>query len=74
MHQNAIMTQIVPEIRQNIRIKPFKVINEEVVFSYEFQNSFELLLGLMNEKMEAYRQAVKEIDTAIVYINKELKD
>ncbi|GAA4277764.1 DUF6090 family protein [Aquimarina mytili] len=73
-HLSVILSQIVPEIKKTIRISPFKVEDHEAIYSYQFQNNFDLLIGLMKEKEDLYKQAENEIISTISFIDQELTD
>jgi len=73
-HSTVIISQIIPDIKQIIQIDPIKVVLPEVIFSYKFKNNFDLLTGLMNEKLDAYKQAENMIETIIDLIDKERND
>jgi hypothetical protein len=73
-HLNFILSQIVPNIMQVFLMDPFKIKDPKILYSYQFQNKFDLLIGLMMEKMEAYNQAKIEISFTIELIDQELKD
>ncbi|HKK12956.1 MAG TPA: DUF6090 family protein, partial [Flavobacteriaceae bacterium] len=68
----VIIFQVVPEIKEVVRIDPLKVENVETLFSYQFQNGLELLIHLVNEKRDAYLHAKNEIETTIELIDQEL--
>ncbi len=73
-HSTIILSQIIPDIKETLQFDPIKVIRPEIIFSYEFKNNFDILIGLMNEKSDAYKQAEDMIETIIGLINKELTD
>ena len=73
-HVSIILSQIIPEIRQVIQFDPLKVVDMSSFFSYKFQNSFDILIVLMIEKMDSYKQAQNEITSTIELIDKELND
>jgi len=73
-HFSIILSQIIPEIRQVIQFDPLKVVDMSSFFSYKFQNSFDILIVLMIEKMDSYKQAQNEITSTIELIDKELND
>lgn len=73
-HASIILSQIIPEIRQVIQFDPLKVVDMSSFFSYKFQNSFDILIVLMIEKMDSYKQAQNEIISTIELIDKELND
>ena len=71
-NRTVIVFQIVPEIKQIIRVDPIKVENKEALFSYQFLNGLDLLIHLLEEKKEAYEVANNEITAAINFIDQEL--
>lgn len=73
-HWTVIISQIIPDIKEILQIDPIKVARPELIFNYKFKNYFDLLTGLMNEKMNAYKQAEDMIDNIIDLIDKELND
>jgi hypothetical protein len=73
-HASIILSQIIPEIRQVIQFDPLKVVDMNSLFSYKFQNSFDILIVLMIEKMGAYKQAQNEIISTIKLIDNELNN
>jgi hypothetical protein len=73
-HANIIISHIIPDFIQIIRFDPLKVENPAALFSYKFQNDFDMLIVLMIEKMEVYMQAKDEINAIIKLIDQELKD
>lgn len=73
-HLNFIIYQITPDIKKIIQIDPLVIKDEESLYSYQFQNNFDLSIGIINRTMERYRQAVNEINSAIESIDQELID
>jgi len=73
-HSTVIISQIIPDIKEALQVDPIKVVRPEIIFSYKFKNNFDLLTGLMNEKLDAYKQAGNMIETIIDLIDKELND
>jgi hypothetical protein len=68
------LSQIIPEISQVIQFDPLKIVDMNFLFSYKFQNSLDILIVLMIEKMGAYKQAQNEISSIIELIDKELNN
>jgi hypothetical protein len=73
-HETIVYSQIIPDLRQVIRLDPLKVEDTGTFFSYKFVNNFDILIILMREKMEVYKQAENEILSTIEMIDQELKD
>jgi hypothetical protein len=73
-HSTIIMSKIIPDIVQIIRFDPLKVEAPGILFSYKFQNNFDMLIVLMIEKKEAYEKAKNEINSIIKLIDQQLND
>jgi hypothetical protein len=73
-HETIVYNQIIPELRQVIRINPLKVEDTATFFNYKFLNYFDILTILISEKMEAYKLAKNEILSTIELIDQELTD
>jgi hypothetical protein len=71
-HSTIILSQIIPEIEEALQFDPIKVVRPELIINYKFKNYFDLITGLMNEKMNAYKEAEDMIDTIVDLIDKEL--
>lgn len=71
-HATIIISQIIPSIKQIIQFDPIKIKDPRTLFSYKFQNNFDVLIGLMNEKKQAYGQAITEIKSILKSIEQEL--
>lgn len=73
-HATIIISQIIPAIGQIIQFDPVKVEDQGTLFSYKFRNNLDILIGLMTEKMQAYKLAKTEINSIIELIDQELND
>jgi hypothetical protein len=73
-HSTIVFTQIIPDLRQVIRFNILKVEDPGTFLSYRFLNYFDILIILMDEKMEAYREAKNEIISTVGLIDLELQD
>ena len=73
-HATIVFSQILPDLRQMEQLDPLKVEDTGALFSYKFQNYFDILIILMTEKREAYKQAENKINSTIELIDRELKD
>ena len=71
-HATIIISQIIPAIKQVIQFDPLKVEDPVILFSYKFQNNFDMLIGLMIEKSQAYKQAIDEINSILKLVDQEL--
>ena len=61
-NNTVIVSHVVPELKEHIRINPTVAEHPDYLFSYQFKNGLELLLGLLQEKGETYNQAIEEIN------------
>lgn len=57
-HTSLIM-EFYPKILQYIRIKPFQVVDSVALFDFRFQNHFEVLILIMEEKSKLYQQSIE---------------
>lgn len=71
-HSQAVMNFIIPNIFSSIRVMDLKVEEPDKLYSFEFQNQFTLLSGLMLEKNDVYNRALDRISNLIGLIDKEL--
>ena len=67
-----IIKMIYPELNKIIRLNSVKIENEDLLFTYEFQNYFIISSEIMREKDEIYNRALDEINTILELIDKEL--
>jgi hypothetical protein len=73
-HATIIISQIIPAIKQVIQFDPLMIEDAGTLFSYKFQNNFDMLIDINIEKMEAYKQAKIEINSILKLIDQELMD
>ncbi len=71
-HSEAVMNFIVPNITSSIRVYNMKIENQDLMYSYTFQNQFTLFIGLMLEKNDIYQRALDRIITLNDLIDEEL--
>jgi len=71
IHSDAIMFHIVQAI---INFRTGKIQKPDLIFNYEFQNSFATLVQLMQEKDKVYNEALNEIEVITALIDEELKE
>lgn len=72
-HFDAIKIGVLPSIGETINIKNLKAEDPEAMYSYQFQNLFTLISGLMEEKNEVYAVALKQIDDIIRMVDEEVQ-
>lgn len=65
--------QIIPMVLEYVRINPFKVMLPESLYTYRFQNNFEIYIRIGNEKEELYTRAENEIQELLKSLRSELK-
>ena len=73
MHWELIINNLAPEIRGVINYATFKPVKPEKLYSIEMQNIFTETTYMTAAKDSIYAKALKEIDTLIFYLDKELK-
>ncbi|NND11815.1 MAG: hypothetical protein HKN96_11460, partial [Flavobacteriaceae bacterium] len=72
IHFDAIMS-MVPDLKQAMRFTTVEVENENMLYTYEFQNLFALSIKIMIEKEEIYDRALSEIDAIISLMENEIE-
>jgi hypothetical protein len=73
-HETIVYSQVIPDLRQVIRIDPLKIEDPATFFSFRFLNYFDVLIILMKEKQEVYSQAKSDLISTIELIDRELQD
>lgn len=63
-----MVEQVVKEVMLAIQFDPFEVKKPDKLFSYEFNNTFFLLISLINEKNGVYQQGIADIDKIIALL------
>ena len=71
-HQSLII-DIYPEILDYIRIRPYQVMKPEALFDFRFQNKFDIFLLIMQEKSKLYEQGLKDVETIVAHLKKEMQ-
>jgi len=71
-HSTIILSHIIPDLKETLQFNPIRVLKPELFFSTQFKNDFDILIGLMQEKSDAYNQAVDLIQDIINFIDQEL--
>ena len=72
MHQKVTLSNVGGWIVDTIQWKPFKVHKPEVLYSHQANNTFVLIVSLIDEKTLIYQNAIKIIDKTILLLDKEL--
>lgn len=70
-HHEAVMLYI-PQITQIIKLNQMEVKHTDRLYSFEFQNNFALMLGLMKEKDSLYLETLNEMVRVVSLIDSEL--
>ena len=73
IHYDAMMNHTVTAINPIIKFSTAEIKRQELVFNYEFQNLFVVLLQIMKEKDEVYHNALNQIDLIKKLIDEELE-
>lgn len=71
-HMQIIMETVSQFIIKGIRISSLSVEDSELLYSYPFQNTIVLTVGLIDEKVEMYEKSIAKIDKLQVLIEAEL--
>ncbi|MDF2178916.1 DUF6090 family protein [Aliiglaciecola sp. CAU 1673] len=72
IHKQAVMDDIIIRVVEIIQFNPLSVEQPEALYSYQFNNIFYLVAGLIVEKNDVYNSAVKGIDGLIEELDREL--
>jgi hypothetical protein len=68
MHEKLILENIVPHVIKAIRITPLKIEDPDLLYNYYFQNIIILTIGLIDEKTNLYKDAIKETEEILSLI------
>jgi len=71
IHFDAVLS-MVPEIKQAVRFSTRTIENENLLYSYQFENLFSLSIKIMLEKDETYERALYQIDSLIKLMDGEI--
>lgn len=71
-HSEAILTLVVPEIKNIVQIEPLKVMDTGQLYSYRFKNNISLLTQLMKEKNQVYKRAEKQLSSTIALVEQQV--
>ena len=74
IHADAIMFHVAPAINPLINFRTGKIQKPDLIFNIELQNSFSILIQLMQEKDKVYNEALNEIEVITGLIDEELKE
>jgi hypothetical protein len=72
IHRQAVLDSILISIVDSIQLYPLVVHKPDQLYSYQIQNNFVLIIGLIKEKSAVYNMATENINVAIDLIDKEL--
>jgi len=72
MHSTVILSQVIPELRENINWDTFVVLKKDHIYTFQFQNYFKIMKVLMEEKKSMYQYAEHIIISTIDLIEDEL--
>ena len=67
-----IIKEIYPDLEKIVRFRPVRVEQAEALYDYKFQNHFVIVLDIMTEKDDIYKQAVRGIENILGLIDAEL--
>ena len=72
IHFDAVMA-MVPDIKQTIRFSSNNVEDENMLYSFQFQNLFSLSIKVMDEKDQTYKRALNEIEALVKLMDDEIR-
>ena len=73
IHYDAIMTHVIPETSKAVAYAENKIIEEDRIYNYRFQNLLVSLIHVMREKDQIYNNTIANIDEICELIDDELK-
>ncbi len=74
IHADAIMFHVAPAINPLINFRTGEIQKPDLIFNIELQNSFSILIQIMQEKDKVYYEALNEIEVITGLIDEELKE
>ncbi len=73
IHYDAMIRYAAPAVTSTIKWSTGKIQKPDELFTYEFQNLILVLMQVMEEKDDTYKQAINEIERITELINQELE-
>ena len=74
IHYDAMIMYVVSSITEIIKFSNGEVIDEEALFSVQFQNLILSILQIMEEKDQVYKEALNEIANLTHFLDQELQN
>jgi len=71
-NQETLMFEVVPQVFEYISIAPFDVKKPKSLYTYQFNNIFQVFIRLGEEKNGLYEDAVEQLNMLIVAMKNEL--
>lgn len=72
IHYEAMMGYAIKAMKDVIKFSNGEVVKPEVLYSFEFQNLFFLILQITNEKDAVYKDVIRKIDSLNILLEQEL--
>jgi uncharacterized phage infection (PIP) family protein YhgE len=72
MNQQDFMYSVLPKITEYIRVNPPEIINLEALYGYRFQNDIEILIMIMKEKKQLYKEIESHINDLLHVFDQKL--
>ena len=72
IHYDAIMTHVIPATSETVAFATSKIMDEEEIYDYRFQNLLVSLIHIMREKEQIYKNTITNIDDISALIDEEL--
>lgn len=73
MNQQDYMYSVLPKIAEYIRVNPPEIVNLDALYGYRFQNDIEILIMIMKEKKQLYKEIENRINDLLNVFDQKLK-
>lgn len=74
MNQQDYMYSVLPKIAEYIRVNPPEIVNLDALYGYRFQNDIEILILIMKEKKQLYKEIENRINDLLDVFDQKLKN
>lgn len=74
MNQQDYMYSVLPKIAEYIRVNPPEIVNLDALYGYRFQNDIEILILIMKEKKQLYKEIENRINDLLDIFDQKLKN
>lgn len=74
MNQQDFIYSVLPKIAEYIRVNPPEIVNLDALYGYRFQNDIEILILIMKEKKQLYKEIENRINDLLDVFDQKLKN